>query len=65
MQYNYHLIGKNSEKWKLLGNTILTIFTEIIGKQLIKKYILFNICIFNCKVIFNFLNFKNDLYLIF
>jgi DNA (cytosine-5)-methyltransferase 1 len=33
---NYNLIGKESEKWKLLGNTIPTIFTEIIGKQLIK-----------------------------
>jgi DNA (cytosine-5)-methyltransferase 1 len=34
--HNYNLIGNNNEKWKLLGNTIPTIFTEIIGKQLIK-----------------------------
>lgn len=33
---DYNLIGKQNEKWKLLGNTIPTIFTEIIGKQLIK-----------------------------
>lgn len=32
----YNFIGKNSEKWKMLGNTIPTIFTEIIGKQIIK-----------------------------
>ena len=31
---NYNLIGKNNEKWKLLGNTIPTIFTKIIGKQI-------------------------------
>lgn len=33
---DYNLIGKTSEKWHLLGNTIPTIFTEIIGKQIIK-----------------------------
>jgi DNA (cytosine-5)-methyltransferase 1 len=33
---NYNLIGKTNEKWKLLGNTIPTIFTKIIGEQLIK-----------------------------
>jgi len=33
---DYNLIGKKTEKWKLLGNTIPTIFTEIIGKQIIK-----------------------------
>ena len=31
---NYNLIGKENEKWKLLGNTIPTIFTFIIGNQL-------------------------------
>jgi len=34
--HDYDLVGKKNEKWKLLGNTIPTIFTEIIGKQLIK-----------------------------
>ena len=33
---NYDFIGNKNEKWKMLGNTIPTIFTEIIGKQLIK-----------------------------
>jgi len=33
---NYDFIGKKNEKWKMLGNTIPTIFTEIIGKQIIK-----------------------------
>lgn len=33
---NYDFVGKNNEKWKMLGNTIPTIFTEIIGKQIIK-----------------------------
>jgi len=33
---NYNLIGNTNEKWKLLGNTIPTIFTEIIGNQIIK-----------------------------
>jgi DNA (cytosine-5)-methyltransferase 1 len=31
---NFKLCGSESEKWKLLGNTIPTIFTEIIGKQI-------------------------------
>jgi DNA (cytosine-5)-methyltransferase 1 len=34
--HDYKLIGKKNEQWKLLGNTIPTIFTEIIGKQIIK-----------------------------
>lgn len=34
--FNYNLIGKTYQKWKLLGNTIPTIFTEIIGKQILK-----------------------------
>ena len=38
--HNYKLEGKNSEKWKLLGNTIPTIFTHIIGKQILKHCIL-------------------------
>ena len=33
---SFKLIGNDSEKWKLLGNTIPTIFTDIIAKQLIK-----------------------------
>lgn len=33
---NYILTGTNAEKWKLLGNTIPTIFTTIIGKQILK-----------------------------
>ena len=33
---NYDFVGKKNEKWKMLGNTIPTIFTEIIGKQIIK-----------------------------
>jgi DNA (cytosine-5)-methyltransferase 1 len=33
---DYNFIGKKNEKWKMLGNTIPTIFTEIIGKQIIK-----------------------------
>ena len=32
----YNLVGKTSEKWKMIGNTIPTIFTEIIGKQILK-----------------------------
>ena len=32
---DYDFVGKNNEKWKMLGNTIPTIFTEIIGKQII------------------------------
>ena len=34
--HDYTIIGKQNEKWKLLGNTIPTIFTEIIGKQIIE-----------------------------
>ena len=34
--YNYDFLGNKNEKWKMLGNTIPTIFTEIIGKQIIK-----------------------------
>ena len=33
---DYNLVGKKNEQWKMLGNTIPTIFTEIIGKQIIK-----------------------------
>ena len=33
---NYKFIGRDNHKWKMLGNTIPTIFTEIIGKQIIK-----------------------------
>ena len=33
---DYDFIGNKNEKWKMLGNTIPTIFTEIIGKQIIK-----------------------------
>lgn len=35
---NYELSGTDKDKWKLLGNTIPTIFTEIIGKQLLKLF---------------------------
>ena len=35
----YNLVGKTSEKWKMIGNTIPTIFTEIIGKQILKHTI--------------------------
>jgi len=38
---NYKLEGNNTQKWKLLGNTIPTIFTSIIGQQILKH------CIFN------------------
>lgn len=33
---DFHLSGKLNEKWKLLGNTIPTIFTKMIGEQLLK-----------------------------
>jgi len=33
---NYELLGTQTAKWKMLGNTIPTIFTEIIGKQILK-----------------------------
>ena len=39
---SYTLVGSNTEKWKLLGNTIPTIFTEIIGNQLIRHTSLTN-----------------------
>lgn len=35
---DFKLIGNESEKWKMVGNTIPTIFTDIIGKNL-QKYI--------------------------
>lgn len=31
---NFHLCGSMSDKWKQLGNTIPTIFTEMIGKNI-------------------------------
>jgi DNA (cytosine-5)-methyltransferase 1 len=34
--HNYNLIGRTNEKWTMLGNTIPTVFTEIIGRQIIK-----------------------------
>lgn len=37
---NFDLIGSETQKWKLLGNTIPTIFTDIIAKQ-IKKHCVF------------------------
>ena len=33
---NYNFIGNTNEKWKMLGNTIPTNFTDIIGKQILK-----------------------------
>jgi len=33
---NYELLGSNTANWKMLGNTIPTIFTQIIGKQILK-----------------------------
>ena len=33
---NYELIGTQTANWKMLGNTIPTIFTKIIGKQILK-----------------------------
>jgi len=36
---DYKLIGKNNEKWKLIGNTIPTIFTEIIANQIIEIFL--------------------------
>lgn len=33
---DFHLSGKLNEKWKLLGNTIPTIFTKMIGEQILK-----------------------------
>jgi DNA (cytosine-5)-methyltransferase 1 len=37
---DYTFIGKDTDKWKMLGNTIPTVFTEIIGKQLLKHCII-------------------------
>lgn len=33
---NFKLYGKNSDQWKQLGNTIPTIFTEMLGKNISK-----------------------------
>ena len=33
---NYQLHGTATDNWKMLGNTIPTIFTQIIGKQILK-----------------------------
>ena len=35
---DFKLCGTNSAQWRQLGNTIPTIFTEIIGKQIYKYY---------------------------
>ena len=35
---DFKLCGNNNDQWKQLGNTIPTIFTEIIGKQIAKYY---------------------------
>ena len=35
---DFKLCGSNKDQWKQLGNTIPTIFTEIIGKQIAKYY---------------------------
>ena len=32
---DYDFVGTQTEKWKMIGNTIPTIFTDIIGKQLV------------------------------
>lgn len=32
----FELLGTSTQKWKLLGNTIPTVFSEIIGKQILK-----------------------------
>ncbi len=32
---DFELVGKATEQWKLLGNTIPTVFTDIIGQQLL------------------------------
>ena len=34
--FSYHLTGTPKEQWTLLGNTIPTIFTKIIGEQIVK-----------------------------
>lgn len=38
---DYNFTGKQNEKWKMLGNTIPTVFTEIVGKQIL-KHVLFH-----------------------
>jgi hypothetical protein len=35
---NFELNGSSRDKWKLLGNTIPTIFTQIIGTQIKKLF---------------------------
>lgn len=35
---DYKLVGTNKDKWKLLGNTIPTIFTKMIGEKIIKHF---------------------------
>lgn len=35
---DYSLCGTKTERWKLLGNTIPTIFTELIGKKLVSLF---------------------------
>lgn len=37
-RYDFQLCGSNQNQWKQLGNTIPTVFTEIIGRN-IKKYL--------------------------
>jgi len=36
---NYTLLGTKIEKWKLLGNTIPTVFTDIICQQLLEHFV--------------------------
>jgi DNA (cytosine-5)-methyltransferase 1 len=40
---NFELIGSSKDKWKLLGNTIPTNFTKIIGKQIQKLFFYANV----------------------
>jgi DNA (cytosine-5)-methyltransferase 1 len=35
---SFELVGTSSDKWRLLGNTIPTIFTKMVGKNLKKYY---------------------------
>lgn len=35
---DFNLVGTESEKWTMLGNTIPTIFTDILAKQIIKHF---------------------------
>ena len=48
----FKLCGNNKDQWKQLGNTIPTIFTEIIGLNL-KKYlqVIIFLCIFSLNLI--------------